>query len=79
MSEEKTEVDHKEAISQPVGRTPAEIQAEFPTLRDLTEDEMRDLNRAVVRKIDWRMMPCITLMFLMKLVLAGLRSMEQTC
>ncbi|EAU30836.1 conserved hypothetical protein [Aspergillus terreus NIH2624] len=65
MSGEKVEVDHKEDVAQSGALTPAQLQAMFPTLRDLSEDEMQALNRRVVKIIDWRMMPCITLMFLM--------------
>lgn len=49
-----------------VGRTPAQIQHTFETLRDLSNEQMTELNKAVRRRIDWRLMPCITLMFLMK-------------
>lgn len=45
---------------------PEEIQARFPLLRDLSKDQMDALNKKVVSKLDWRMMPCVTLMFLMK-------------
>ena len=45
---------------------PAEIQARFPLLRDLSEEQMEALNKKVRRTIDWRMMPAVTLMFLMK-------------
>ncbi|KAF9894997.1 hypothetical protein FE257_004621 [Aspergillus nanangensis] len=65
MADEKADFDHKEDVVQEVALTPAQIQARFPTLRDLSSDEMQALNRRVVKIIDWRMMPCITLMFLM--------------
>lgn len=45
---------------------PEEIQARFDLLRDLSKEQMEALNKKVVKKIDWRMMPCVTLMFLMK-------------
>ncbi|KIW14293.1 hypothetical protein PV08_07075 [Exophiala spinifera] len=45
--------------------TPAQIQHRFETLRDLDDEQMAALNKKVVKKIDWRLMPCITLMFLM--------------
>ena len=45
---------------------PAEIQHRFDTLRDLSDEQMAALDKKVLRKIDWRLMPCITLMFLMK-------------
>lgn len=50
--------------------TPRDIQARFDLLRDLTDAEMEKLNKSVVKKIDWRMMPTITMMFLMRRVLS---------
>jgi len=46
--------------------SPFEIQGRFDTLRDMTPEQMTALNKQVVRKIDWRLMPAITVMFLMK-------------
>jgi hypothetical protein len=46
--------------------SPLEIQARFATLRHLSEEQMDELNKRVRRRIDWRMMPAVTLMFLMK-------------
>lgn len=48
------------------GASPTEIQARFPLLRDLNEAQMTALNNKMVKKIDWRLMPCVTAMFLMK-------------
>ena len=45
---------------------PEEIKARFELLRDLNEEQMEELNKRVLRKIDWRMMPIVTLMYLMK-------------
>jgi hypothetical protein len=45
--------------------SPREIQSRFDLLRDLSEAEMETLNKTVLRKVDWRMMPTITIMFLM--------------
>lgn len=42
-----------------------EIQGRFDLLRDLDEAEMETLGKRVLKKIDMRMMPAITLMFLM--------------
>lgn len=47
----------------------AQIKHQFQTLRDLSDEDMAALNKRVVRKIDWRLMPCITLMFLTKKVI----------
>lgn len=65
-SSEKQTVETKEMIDENVVWTPQQIQARFETLRDLNEEEMTALNKRLVSKIDWRLMPCITLMFLMK-------------
>ena len=48
--------------------SPAAIQARFTTLCDLNDDQMAELNKRVLRRIDWRMMPTITIMFLLKCV-----------
>lgn len=55
-----------EKLGQNQQYSPAEIQGRFNLLRDLSNDEMERLNKSVVRKIDWRMMPTITMMFLMR-------------
>ncbi|KAI5272091.1 NAD(P)-binding protein [Aureobasidium subglaciale] len=63
--------------------TPAAIQARFTTLCDLDDEQMAALNKRVLRRIDWRMMPTITIMFLLNYLdrinvsnarLAGLQS-----
>jgi hypothetical protein len=46
--------------------SPASIQARFETLRDLDDSQMAALNKRLLRRIDWRLMPTITIMFLMK-------------
>lgn len=45
---------------------PRDIQARFELLRNLSSSQMDELNKRVRSKIDWHMMPCVTLMFLMK-------------
>jgi hypothetical protein len=45
--------------------SPREIQSRFDLLRDLNEEEMQNLNKTVLSKVDWRLMPTITIMFLM--------------
>lgn len=49
--------------------TPRAIQNRFDLLRDLTDEEMEALDKRVVKKLDWRMMPIITIMYLMRYVL----------
>ncbi|UNI25024.1 hypothetical protein JDV02_010732 [Purpureocillium takamizusanense] len=45
--------------------TPRAIQERFPTLRSLSDADMASLNARVRRRIDWRMMPCTSAMYLM--------------
>lgn len=67
VDEKMADAEFKEVIAETVGQiTPQQIQARFETLRHLSADQMASLNRKLVRKLDWRLMPCITLMFLMK-------------
>lgn len=63
---EKQNIEFKEVVEESVNITPQQIQARFDTLRDLSDEDMAALNKKLVKKIDWRLMPCVTLMFLMK-------------
>jgi hypothetical protein len=60
------DAEFKEVAPQSQLVTPQQIQARFDTLRDLSEEQMSKLNKQLVKRLDWRLMPCITLMFLMK-------------
>lgn len=40
----------------------------YPLLRDKSEEELAVLNKKVLRKLDWKFLPCITAMLLMKYV-----------
>lgn len=64
--EKKADVELKEFTEGNFHITPQQIQSRFDLLRDLSEEQMAALNKKLVRKLDWRLMPCITLMFLMK-------------
>lgn len=69
VSDVKMGEEHVEKVtSGPLGAyvSPLEIQGRFELLRDLGPEQMAALNKKVVSKIDWHMMPCVTLMFLMK-------------
>ena len=39
---------------------------QYPLLREKTEEELAALNKAVLRKLDWKFLPIITVMLLMK-------------
>lgn len=51
---------------QPGRATALEIQARFDSLRDLSPEQMEALNKKVLKRIDWRLMPTLTIMFLLK-------------
>jgi hypothetical protein len=38
----------------------------YPLLRDKSQDELAKLNKAVLKKLDWKFLLIITLMLLMK-------------
>lgn len=40
----------------------------WPLLRDKSEDDLQALEKSLVRKLDYRFLPCITMMLLMKYV-----------
>jgi len=73
MSTEKSDgasIEKIDVVIQTTENTsPAAIQARFTTLCDLDDEQMAALNKRVLRRIDWRMMPTITIMFLLKYVL----------
>lgn len=62
ISTEKVDV----AIATTEAVSASAIQARFDILCDLNEEQMAALNKRVLRRIDWRMMPTITVMFLLK-------------
>lgn len=65
--DEKIDVQQYErAINDNGVYTSQEIQGRFDLLRDLNPQQMTALNKKVLRKLDWRLMPTITLMFLLK-------------
>lgn len=64
---EKSSVhQYERALNENGVYTAQEIQGRFDLLRDLSPDQMTALNKKVLRKLDWRMLPTITMMFLLK-------------
>lgn len=63
-SMDKSDVAHIETTS--AAMLEAEYLARFPALAGKTEEELAKLNKSVLRKLDWKFLPCITLMLLMK-------------
>ena len=41
---------------------------QYPLLAEKSPEELAVLNKAVLKKLDWKFLPCITLMLLMKYV-----------
>lgn len=46
--------------------TDASYLQQYDLLKNKTENEIKALNKAVLRKLDWKFLPCITAMLLMK-------------
>ncbi|OAK99401.1 MFS general substrate transporter [Phaeosphaeriaceae sp. SRC1lsM3a] len=63
--EKMADAEFKEVSPTTYRITPQQIQARFELLKDKSEEQMAALNKQLVRRLDWRLMPCITLMFLM--------------
>lgn len=38
----------------------------YPLLREKSKDELKQLSKSVLKKLDWKFLPTITLMLLMK-------------
>jgi len=45
-----------------------EYLSRYPLLMGKTEEELQSLNKSVLRKLDWKFLPCISMMLLMKCV-----------
>ncbi|KAK8094915.1 hypothetical protein PG997_001600 [Apiospora hydei] len=68
IAKERGRVDVKQLEEKPEPEpqfSPREIQGRFDLLRGLGDAEMEKLGKRVLKKIDMRMMPAITMMFLM--------------
>ncbi|CAI6099440.1 hypothetical protein V2G26_004117 [Clonostachys chloroleuca] len=66
LGEKDLESIHEvESVSGQRQLTPLEIRARFDTLRDLSEEQVEELNKKFVKKLDWKMMPMVTVMFLL--------------
>jgi hypothetical protein len=61
VDEKMHDAEFKEVAPEPHLITPQQIQARFETLRDLNPEQMTALNKKLVSRLDWRLMPCITL------------------
>ena len=38
----------------------------WPLLKNKSPEELKALNKSVLRKLDWKFLPCVTMMLLMK-------------
>jgi hypothetical protein len=67
LQDEKVDIqEYERAVNDNGVVSQQEIQGRFDLLRDLNPEQMALLNKKVLRKVDWRLMPTITVMFLMK-------------
>jgi hypothetical protein len=57
----------KDAPIELVEATTADVILErYDLLKNKSQDELDALNKSVLRKLDWKFLPCITAMLLMK-------------
>lgn len=58
----------KSALEHIEGNTPhpGQFIPLFPVLQGKTPEELDILDRAVLRKLDWQFLPCVTIMLLMR-------------
>jgi hypothetical protein len=59
-------VEKGDGGSNPHGLDLYAIRQNYPLLADASEEKLEELNKAVLRKLDWVFLPVITLMLLMK-------------
>jgi len=70
-------VDMAETASRSSLEKPAQMHVEeaaeantslqrYPLLREKSDDEFKRLDKAVLKKLDWKFLPCITAMLVMK-------------
>jgi hypothetical protein len=62
-STEKQDVTQTESINVSYD---SNYLSRYPLLLGKSDKELDELNKAVLRKLDWKFLPCITLMLLMK-------------
>jgi hypothetical protein len=63
--ESKTSKIAEECLEESVADTYLE---RFPLIKDKSPEELKKIEKSLVRKLDWKFLPCITLMLLMKYV-----------
>lgn len=66
MEKEINTIEHVEKTGGFAQALADEILQRYPLLAGKSEVEMALLNKKVLRKLDWRFLPCITFMLLMK-------------
>lgn len=45
---------------------PDQLLSYFPCLLDKSQNELKELERKVLHRLDWRFLPCVTMMLLMR-------------
>lgn len=63
---DKKPIEHVESASHD-----ETILQKYALLKDKSDEELKSLNKTVLKKLDWRFLPCITAMLLMKYGMLG--------
>jgi hypothetical protein len=62
----KGSVDLEQTESMEAGTMEEIVLQRYPLLVNKSKEELAALNKKVVKKLDWKFLPCITMMLLMK-------------
>ena len=58
--------DEKNVVEVEEGAVPREWLERYPLIKDKSPEELRALEKSLVRKLDWRFLPMVSLMLIMK-------------
>jgi len=59
--DEKKDFENVESLA-----VPDVLLERYPLIKDKSKEELDALNKKVLKKLDWKFLPCITMMLLMK-------------
>lgn len=67
ISIEKNNADHIEESEKTAQQLfDDDLLSKYPLLHGQSKDELKEINRKVLKKLDYKFLPCITAMLLMK-------------
>ena len=58
--------DEKNVVEVEEGAVPREWLERYPLIKDKSPEELRALEKSLVRKLDWKFLPMVSIMLIMK-------------